>query len=607
MKRWSALAVTAGVAAAAFATYLVLRPAGAPPAVPDDSTLRATDAGQVVGYVDQSGASVWKGIPFAEPPVGELRWRAPHAPAPWHGVRQALAAGPVCPQLANPLAGPGNARGKGVVGNEDCLYLNVWAPEHGDRLPVMFWIHGGGNSIGTGATYDGSTLATRYGVVVITINYRLGPLGWFAHPDLKDGDPLDDSGNYGTLDIVRALQWTHDNVTAFGGDPGNVTVFGESAGGVDTLAMMASPLARGLFHRAIVESGGFSTTPMAEAGNYASDGGRTNSAREIVDHLLIADGTVPDDAAARSYQSDMTRQQLHDYLYGKTPEDIFATFHARALAMLNVPDNFGDGHVLPAMSTEAIFSKAGNYNAVPVILGTNRDEVALFLALDPHYQKRFLWLFPRIKNESQYLRLVHYGSQAWKARGVDSLADYLTASGNRNVYAYRFDWDEEGSRFGYDLSKAFGAAHGTEIAFVFGSFDRAGLLSALYTRSPHKEALSSSMMSYWTEFAATGDPGRGRDGKEVPWLAWGTHGANSQIARSLILDTIDDGGIRMSDEEVTLAGVKAELAAEPGISTEERCRIYVRSFGMFNLDLNEYRHFGPDGCARFDPRELGAF
>ncbi len=592
------------VVAAAAVAYLTLRPAAPAPApVRDDVTLRTTDSGQVVGYVDGSGARVWKGIPFAAPPVGELRWRAPQPPTAWDGVREALSAGPVCPQLASALAGAAASNGSNMVGQEDCLYLNVFAPENAKGLPVMFWIHGGGNSIGTGATYDGSGLATRRGVVVVTVNYRLGPFGWFAHPDLKDGDPLDDSGNYGTLDVIRALEWTRDNVAAFGGDPNNVTVFGESAGGFDTLAMMASPLAKGLFHRAIVESGGFSTTPMDVAGNFASEGGHPNSAREIVDHLLVRDGTVPDLAAARSYQSDMTSAKLRDYLSGKTAENIFATFDSGSatLAMINVPNNLGDGHVLPAMTTDAIFSNADQYNVVPVILGTNRDEVALFMALNPQYQDRFLWLFPRLKNEAEYLRAVRYGSKAWKARGVDALADAMTASGNPNVYAYRFDWDEEGSRFGYDLSKAFGAAHGTEIAFVFGSFDSSPL-GAMYAASPHKDGLSNSMMSYWTQFAVTGNPGTGRDGKEVPWKSWGTDGAYS-----LLLDTIDGGGIRMGDEKVTIASVKAELAAEPGISAEERCRLYVRSFSMFGMDQDDYRQFGPDGCAQFDPKTLAGF
>jgi para-nitrobenzyl esterase len=227
----------------------------------DDTTLRSTTSGDVVGFSDAHGARAWLGIPYAEPPVGARRWRSPGAAAPAAGVSETLAIGNLCPQLASLLSGSGQDAAPGsVVGDEDCLYLNVWSPPNARKLPVMFWIHGGGNSIGHGGSYNGANLAATRDVVVVTINYRLGFLGWFTHPALATGNPEDDSGNYGTLDIVRALEWTRDNIAAFGGDPANVTVFGESAGAFDTLAMMASPLTTGLFHRAIVQSGGFQTT-----------------------------------------------------------------------------------------------------------------------------------------------------------------------------------------------------------------------------------------------------------------------------------------------------------------------------------------------------------
>ena len=596
------LVIVIVVAAAVLGAWLMLRP-GEPPAEPppvaDPATRTTTSAGEVVGYVDGNGARVWKGIPFAAPPVGDGRWRAPQPPAPWDGVREALAFGPSCAQPDSALAGTDQVSDAGIAGQEDCLYLNVWAPPEAAGLPVMLWIHGGGNSIGAASTYDGSNLATRHDVVVVSINYRLGPFGWFAHPDLRRGDQRDDSGNYGTLDAIRALEWTRDNIAAFGGDPGNVTVFGESAGAFDTLAMMASPLAEGLFHRAIVQSGGFQTVPLEVAGGYAREGGHQNSAREITARLLVADGTVADLDAAYSYQADMGTASVRDYLYGKSVDEIFATFDLDGpMPMLDLPNNLGDGHVLPDMSTEEIFSSLDNHNAVPVILGTNRDEVALFMAMSPRWQDSFLWVLPRIRDEETYLKYVYYGSMAWKARGVDSLADDMTAAGNPDVYAYRFDWDEQGSVLGYDLSKAFGAAHGLEIPFVFGDFG-GSFLSDMLDESPGRDALSDSMMSYWAEFAYSGDPGRGRDGGEVAWQSWGDDGL-----RSIILDTPEDRGIRMTDDEVTLAGLKAELAADPAFNREGRCRAFVAAFGMFGYDEAEYRSFGPEGCGDFDPADF---
>ncbi len=573
--------------------------------VRDDVTLRSTTAGDVVGFIDTNGARAWRGIPFAEPPSGDLRWRAPRPPEPWDGVLEALEAGSMCPQLKSQLSGNAGNPDSAIAGSEDCLYLNVWAPPNAGDLPVMFWIHGGGNTIGEGGSYNGAMLATSQNVVVVTINYRLGPFGWFAHPDLARGNPLDDSGNYGTLDVVRALEWTRDNIAAFGGNPGNVTVFGESAGAFDTLAMMASPLAEGLFHRAIVQSGGFNVTSMVEASSFANEGGHPFSSREIVNGLLVKDGTVPDAAAAHTYQADMGPQRMREYLYSKTPDDIFALFADSGFGgMINTPDNFGDGHVLPDQTTTEIFSNPENHNVVPVILGTNRDEVALFMAMSPENMDTFLWVFPRLKDEERYLREVKYGSLAWKERGVDSLARFMTEAGNPNVYAYRFDWDEQGSIMGYDLSKAFGAAHALEIAFVFGDFESGiAALGDMYGASEGRDALSASMMSYWSEFAISGDPGAGRDGNEVPWLAWGNDGK-----RSIILDTAQDGGIRMMDEEVTIDGIKTMLAEDTTITkTRDRCSLYATTFGRQGFDQTEYESFGPEGCAAYDPTEFFRF
>lgn len=569
----------------------------------DDVTLRTTTTGDIVGFIDRFGARAWMGVPFAEPPVGNLRWRTPQPPGKWTATREALAAGNLCPQMKSLLSGDAGNPDSNMAGSEDCLYLNIWAPANARSQPVMLWIHGGGNTIGHGGSYNSAMLATSQDVVVVTINYRLGPMGWFSHPDLARGDPLDDSGNYGTLDVIRALEWTRDNISQFGGDPGNVTVFGESAGAFDTLAMLASPLAKGLFHRAISQSGGFSPTPMIQAQNHITEGGHRYSAREILNHLLVADGTVGDLAAARDYQSDMGKPNVREYLYNKTAEDIFALFEGGGFGMIDVPDNFGDGHVLPALTTREIFSDAANYNEMPVILGTNRDEPALFMAQNPEVLDTFLWFFPRLKDEDSYLRAVKYGALAWKERGVDSLAAYMTAAGNPNVFAYRFDWDEEGSTLGYDLSKALGAAHALEIPFVFGDFNGGLGLGYLYTNSDTKDDLAESMMSYWTQFATTGDPGRGRTDSEVEWLSWGTNGK-----RSIVFDTPADQGIFMMEDTVTLAGLKDALAADPEIEDpRERCQLYMSAFGRSAFDAAEFEDFGPDGCGQFDASEFARF
>ncbi len=572
-----------------------------PPAERDNTTLRSTEAGEVVGFIDTFGARAWMGVPFAKPPIGNLRWQAPEPPLKAASVIEALAPGSMCPQFAsvlstiveNPLSA--DIDGSRLVGDEDCLYLNVWSPPNARKLPVMFWIHGGGNSIGHGGTYIGAGLATAHNVVVVTINYRLGILGWFNHPALHHGDPADDSGNYGTLDVVRALEWTRDNISQFGGDPDNVTVFGESAGAVDTLAMMASPLAKGLFHRAVSQSGGFAVTSLAQAQNYVDEGGHHTSARELTNQLLVLDGIADDTAGARTFQEDWSNAEIRDYLYGKSAEDIFRVLDGGGFGMTDTPEIFGDGYVLPDLTTDEIFSSLSNYNAVAVILGTNRDEPSTFMALNPAYMETTFGIFASLKDADSYRRQVHYGARSWKVRGVDRLAEAMVASGHRDVYAYRWDWDEESSVLGYELDLALGAGHGLEIAFVFGEFERGLGLGIIYPDDEDQWALSKSMTSYWAEFAHSGDPGRGRSGTEVPWLAWGEDGKSS-----IILDSPGDGGIRMDDEVVSYASLKAEIVADSSFAdAAERCATYVRNIRRTDAwDRDEYDEAG---CRAYAP------
>ncbi|HCG69676.1 MAG TPA: carboxylesterase, partial [Gammaproteobacteria bacterium] len=513
---------------------------------PDSATVRITTSGSLLGYIAASGAYVWQGIRYARAPKGTLRWRAPLPPkAPRKGgIIETLASGSACPQLPSALSAAAEP-GSVTIGSEDCLFMDIYSPPNADNAPVMFWLHGGGNTIGQASSYSGENLAMKHGVVVVAINYRLGIFGWFSHPSLTNGNPEDDSGNYGTLDAIRGLHWVQNNIAAFGGNPGNVTVFGESAGAFDTLAMMASPLAEGLFHRAIVQSGGFSATPLEEAQNPLSEGGHPFSSSEILSKLLVADGTISDKAIASEYASDMSRSDIRQYLYRKKPDEFYALFGDAGFGMANVPTIFSDGFVLPKLTTEEIFSSADNHHQVPVILGTNRDEPSLFMFRDPRFVENFLGFLPRLKDEDSYLQAVKYGALSWKERGVDSLARAMTASGNPNVFTYRFDWDEEPSVMGLDLSKALGAAHGLEIAFAFNDFGNGLGTNFIYPGDEPQFALANSMSSYWTEFAITGDPGRGQDGEQVAWLPWGTDGM-----RSIILDSPADQGIFMDDEEV---------------------------------------------------------
>ena len=586
--------------------------------VRDDVTLRRTTAGEIVGFQGDHGARTWLGVPFAAPPLGELRWRPPEPPIPWKGVREALSGSAICPQLQANTGTGGPDDPATVRGDEDCLYLNIFAPANARALPVMVWIHGGGNSVGSGTTYNGAMLATGQDVVVITINYRIGPLGWFTHPALHTGDAAADSGNYGILDIIAALEWTRDNVAEFGGDPDRVTVFGESAGGQQVLNLVASPLAAGLFHRGIVQSGSYTALPLAYAQNYASEGGHPYSGREIVNLLLAADDVAqsdhPDDANGSGgsdapvssrididYQQDAMRPAaLRAYLRSKTVEELLAPFTSANFGMLPTPEVFADGHVLPTTSVDQLFADSQAHNPVPLILGTTRDEPSLFMGVQPRHVDMKDGV-PILKNPEAYRREVKYAALAWKERGVDRLAGLLTSSGNTRVYAYRFDWDEQTNMGGVDLRTLHGAAHGADLPFTFGDFDSGFFGRDYYAESPGAEDLARAMNAYWAEFAATGDPGTGRHGNQPRWLSWGT-----DRKHTLVLDTPEDQGIFMLAGVVTRESIKAELASDSEVADNaERCRLYLVTFAARGgLNAEEFAQFGAEGCAEFDPATL---
>jgi para-nitrobenzyl esterase len=583
---------------------------------PHAETLRETASGRVVGFVEDNGTHAWRGIPFAEPPLGKLRWKAPLPPAPWAGTREALEIGSVCPQIGGPLGGVPESEFGAAIGSEDCLFLNISAPAFApdgvpsgdDLLPVMVWIHGGGNSIGHGGSYNGKLLAERHDLVVVTINYRLGPLGWFSHPALRGAGttPEDRSGNYGTLDVIRSLAWVRDNIVSFGGDPDNVTVFGESAGARNTVTMLHSPAAKGLFHRAIVQSGGSRTIPRTRAEGYrdAPDPGHPSSSREIVNRLLIADGIVPDREAAKVHQDGMSGDEIAAYLRGRDAGELLASYGSRSAGMLSVPQLFRDGAVLPAEDPLDVFRDPERYNPVPVILGSNRDEHKLFMVQDPEYVKTYLGFYMRLRDRELYELVSAYRTDYRKSTGVDEIARVLRESQGPTVYAYRFDWDEEPSVLGMDLSVFLGAAHGLEIPFVFGDFESSFLGSYIGSEenSAGMRALSAAMSSYWAEFAHSGSPGLGRDGAAPEWEPW--ENSPTDGAKFIIFDTPTDGGIRMASSSVRLGDLYDRLLAEAGLASQQKhCELYVNLFEYSALwDDRDYANLGREGCSSY-PKE----
>jgi len=576
--------------------YFYLAPESENPPTADERTSRNLNSGEVVGFV-REGVATWLGIPFAAAPIGDMRWRAPAPVKPWEGRREALSFGAPCPQLG--------AQGN-TTGDEDCLSLNVWSPavDNLDRKkrPVMFWIHGGGNSVGDASTpiYHGDNLSRDHDLVIVSTQYRLGPLGWFRHPALVEATSTkeDQSGNYGTLDLIQALRWVNENIEAFGGDPDNVTIFGESAGAFDVLSLMASPLATGLFDKAISQSGGLNLSTVAEAENYLDDDnpGHRLSSREAVNNMLIQQGLAADREAAKLVQDEMEFPALAEALRDLTPAELLGLYRGAFAGMLGNPDIFADGYVLPAgMSAVEIFSDTSLYNAVPVILGTNRDETKLFTAFASGHVDRTFGLPTGFNDLGAYNRDNGYSSDGWKIRAVDELATALLQAQGEHVYAYRFDVDDWRDFGVVDLKNLLGAAHALEIPFVFNKFIKPMRVIFPSSMQTQFDMVADHMGSYWAQFAYTGSPGVGREGDKPSWSAWNVD--RPQMPRLMVFDTTVDQGIRMESDRITTADLKRRFFADTTFASQnEYCEAYRRVFTGSQFEATEYNALGTGGC-----------
>ena len=550
----------------ALATVLVALVACASeaPPQPDPATQRTVTGGEVVGFANE-GAYVWRGIPFASAP----RWAPPGPVEPWSDVREAIAHPAPCVQFG--FDGE-------LTGDEDCLTLNVFAPKGATKLPVMVFIHGGGNSIGSAEVYDATRLAVENQVVVVAIHYRLGVLGWFRHPSLL-GDaatPEARSGNWATLDMIASLRWVQRHAETFGGDPSRVTIFGESAGGVNVFSLLLSPLAKGLFHRAISQSGFATSLTVAQAENRidAEASGEAGSSSEVLLRLLQNDGRADDRAAAIAAADALGAAETAAYLRGTSAEALLGTFTANDSGigggMYFAPFVLRDGHVIPDEAPLDVFARGG-HNQVPTVLGTNRDEHKLFLAfMSPHVRRAFSIPYG-FRDLRRYDLVSEYGARLWKASGADEPATAMRGSQGDSVWGYRFDWDELAQPFWVDLPKLIGAGHALELLFVFGG-TRSNFADYVIDHQESAEELSRQMRSYWAALAHEGSPARGQQGDLPYWAPWSNTPGSPKF---LVFDSARDGGLAMSADALTTDGVLAEVAADARLtSSAERCEIY---------------------------------
>ena len=434
--------------------------------IADVSSERLLALGGVVGFAADDEVHAWLGLPFALPPVDQLRWRAPRPPAAWADTRDALDFGRPCVQLGSMLGGVPAEDEDGFAGDEDCLYLNVWAPRveaesvpTGDaQWPVMVFIHGGGNIRGyTGARmYDGAKLAGRENVIVVSIAYRIGPLGFFSHPALRSetDDAVEASGNFGLLDQISALEWVQSHIEEFGGNASNVTIFGESAGGQDVFALLLAERSKGLFHRAIAQSGVLATVSRAEAENpvSAAEPGWRQSSAEAVVSLLEKAGVVPDRGAAKEYAEELPAVDLLGFLRSRSAREVLDVYRdPERPEALRVPKLIRDGALLPSGDwLEAM--RAGRFHNVPILAGANRDEWKLFMTQDEDLVRQRFGVFFRVRDPEKYERFSRLHSGWWAMAGVTNPLNALEDGGAKALYGYRFDWDELSPLLGQDLS-----------------------------------------------------------------------------------------------------------------------------------------------------------
>jgi para-nitrobenzyl esterase len=533
------------------------------------SVERQTRFGPVVGVDDSAatGTYAWKGVPYARPPVGALRWKAPADPEPWSSPRSTQQFGHACVQYGR-IYGPGSNNRfdptigttlNQAVGDEDCLYLNIWRPAtHHGGLPVIVFVHGGSDVSGYTAdpVYDGAALARTANAVVVTVNYRLGIFGFLNLPQLKTGfDANEDSGNFALLDLIKALQFVNRNIANFGGNPTQVTLTGQSAGAINVYALLASPLVVNarpqLFHRLVPLSGGISLASNLPPGRlptlntaavYAAQG------NALLLNQLIADGLAADTASAQAYVASHTAGQIADYLRSRSPAALLQTLLFKLAALgLAGSGPIPEGTVLPTDPIAAI--GAGAYLHVPVLAGNTRDEAKLFptfLALSPalggvsgrlvsdatlfsiqfNYQPNAA---PQITID-QWVPAV-YLPVTTPVTGFNARTDLLNAiffiasrdnvlnalkSQQNEVWYYRFDWDEEPAPW----NDIYGAAHVFDLPFIFGNFGPSLFGNVAFTDAnrPGRLELSDAMMKSLAAFARTGDPNAAALG--VTWPTW---------------------------------------------------------------------------------------
>lgn len=559
-----------------------------------------TSSGVVKGEFHR-GVYIWEDIPYALPPVGELRWKAPRK-IEFSSELILPKTKNFCIQRTSNFGGSAEYADEDdlLSGSEDCLYLDVFAPLNKSKklLPVMFWIHGGGNTSGLKDLYDFRKLVKKHDVIVVRINYRLGPFGWFTHPAIQGfQNDVDKTSNFGTLDIISALEWVNENITLFGGDSNNITIFGESAGGHNVLSLLVSKRAKGLFHKAISMSG--YTTSFSTENAYRQDiqsFSSDHTSWKIVNKIV-------NDVSQDKKQSEYENKEIRKILLSMSGKEFYKYYSDRK-SYEEIPLLTNDGIVIPKNGLRNALSKTEYVNNVPTMIGSNRDEVKFWLAFSEYFVELDYSIggsilgLPKIslKDEGAYEAFNYYRSTAWKIRGVDEPLNSLAMTGNKNLYSYRFDWDDQRRFVIANFKQIFGATHALEVPLLAGDNSLVGgrpVSNFIYPRGISRFYISRNMMRFWTNFARNGDPGSSSN--NIKWRPYIDE--KSDITSFIILD--NKKNLRMSSSNTNLKILTKELFYDERLNKEEKCVILYQMFTFVGNDLyDENIKNYPGNCNR---------
>ena len=555
-----------------------------------------TSSGSVQGAIKR-GIFFWEDIPYAVAPVGDLRWKAPRefvSPESFIESKE----GNGCLQEASIYAG---IQGEGIVGQEDCLYLDIQAPVNNlnKRLPVMFWIHGGGNTSGVKDYYDFSEFIKQQQVIVVTINYRLGPMGWFTHPAIQGPQSgLDKTSNFGTLDIIQALRWVQNNITEFGGDSNNVTIFGESAGGHNVLSLLSSPISNGLFHKAISQSGYTTTFTLEEAFGSDVNGDTVN---QLGSDLALSQNDLSGYGSIKKlYMEDPIKygKEFQRYLRSVDGKDLLNAYEKISDDTFDrLPLLTRDGIALHIDGMRAGLVASKNKKNIPVIAGSNKDELSLWLGTNQYFVKGSYPLtklipIPKIefRKEELYKLWVKTRSQGWKLRGVDHPLMDLEQAGYSSLFAYRFDWDDQKSSYFADFPSLIGAAHGFEISFITGDYKFGPIGRYVYPKGVLRDEMQETMMNAWASFAKNGVPDTGK-------LEWSRF--TSKERAFLKLDSNEN--LSMDKEMLSLKYILGNVRLSPVGTLLEKCLLAKETFDNIGNPLpKDYSSWNQGACNQFN-------